>query len=482
VTDADHFTYTFAGGTSPATGTITARNNVNTLANHSPDTSPNDWTRVWNILPNADNALYINNCMLVFTAYEPSSADDYATFNGGQYKKKDYVVKTDYLDDLHFDFSNEFRINQGSADEIVDAAKVNESTVVIWKGSSWGVLSNVSFDLSQLSLDFRNTEYGLAARGAWTLAGSDLYFTATKRGVVSVRQTENGKLLGVDLPLSAPIQKLVNRIDWTKAGGIRMANWDSKLYCAVTIDNGAGNNALLVYDLVAAVRSAAANAQSVFDNYGWCGSDDGTAICPLEFLKMPVDGLERLLFLGTDGFVNLMEESYDGDDVASALAPQAIAREQITTYALTRAYLKTETRLSKPTVGTLVLQTLDPEYSAAMVFSGVNKRTALVMDKTRSMVRYFRPFDKADWDPTNVNDDHDTQDREDYTVEVGAAGLYLGSGVQLDRFQEVIHNLRLNGRQGRSFQVEATNAIGRVKLLGVGIDAMPGRERKGILS
>jgi len=481
--DNDSFSYTFAGsGTSPATGTITARDNVHTAAGSNPEDNPDDWTRVWNILPNADNALYINNRMLVPTAYEPSSADNYATFNGGTYKKKDYIVATDYLDDIHFDFSNEFRINQGSADEIVDLAKFNESTVVVWKDASWGVLSNVSLDLSQLTLDFRNTEYGLAAIGAWTMAGSDLYFFATKRGVVSVRQSEFSVLIGVDLPLSAPIQKLIDRIDWTLSDGIRMANWDSKLYCAAPMNDGGAQidtqNTILVYDLVAAAKGNT----NLLTVYGWLPRDTGTAICPMEFFKMPVDKLERLFFAGADGFVNLMEESYDGDEVAVEGTDNGLGREEIETYALTRGYLKTDTRLSKPIEGSLVLQTLNPSYSAGLVFSGVNKKTVLATDRTRDNTKYFCPWDAPRWDETNVTDDHDTPEREDYTVEVPVAGLNLGSGVEVDRFQEAIHNLRLNGRQGRSFQIEVTNTMGRVKLLAVLVEAADGRERKGVLT
>lgn len=568
VTGANTFTYPFAGSvTTPATGTITVRNNTRTVIGHSPDTNPNDWTRVWNILPNADNALYINNCLLVPTAFEPSSADNYATFNGGQYKKKDYLVKTDYLDDIHFDFANEFRINQGSADEIVDLAKFNENTAVIWKDSSWAVLSNIALDLSQLTLDFRSMEYGLAARAAWALAGSQLYFVATKRGVVSVMQTENGKLIGVDLPLSAPIQKLIDRIDWTLSAGIRLANWDSKLYVAVPLDNGthygpdlvalagsptyngvgsvslpgfesgetyryeAGNsyqlqtlgptshqtpvviapgtfvamqdnyflrgtfrdvatavirkvtpkvnNALLVYDLVAAAHG---QGNGLFNNFGWTPLDTGGAIVPTEFFKLAVDKLERLFFLGSDGYVNLLEESFDGDQVGYPAGAQGLGREQMNTYALTRTYLRTDTRLSKPISGTTVLQTMAPQYSVNLIFSGVNKKTGLTTDKTRSATKYFRPWDKPAWDATNVNDDHDTQDREDYRVELDAPGFYLGSGVVVDRFQEVIHNFRLNGRSGRSFQIELTNTRGRIKLLAVALDAQPARQRKGLLT
>ena len=238
VTSADTFTYVMAADPgSSATGTLTARNGI-VLAAQSPDSTAEAWTRVYNVLPNADNARYANNLMLVPTAYQPASVDNYATFTGGEYSKKDFLVAMDYQDETHFQFFNEFRINQGSDDEIVDLAKFNENTWIVWKERSWGVLSNVGGDFSSLTLDFREGEYGLAAVGAWAVSGRQLYFYSKGRGIVSIEQSEQGKLAGVDVPLSAPIARTLSRINGPLASLVRMAVWDNKLYCAVPLDDG----------------------------------------------------------------------------------------------------------------------------------------------------------------------------------------------------------------------------------------------------
>jgi hypothetical protein len=57
--------------------------------------------------------------------------------------------------------------------------------------------------------------------------------------VVSLRQTEYGKVQGQDLPLSDPIQPLIDRINWAWAWKARMSYWDNKLYVAVPLDDAA---------------------------------------------------------------------------------------------------------------------------------------------------------------------------------------------------------------------------------------------------
>src|SRR6185503_13349974 len=122
------------------------------LAGQSPDTNPEAWSRVYNILPNADDALYINNRLLVPTAYTPGSTTYDST---SSYTKKDFIVATDILDELHFDFENEFRINQGSDDEIVQLVKYSPDAVVVFKEKTWGILTGIALDLTDLSLDMR---------------------------------------------------------------------------------------------------------------------------------------------------------------------------------------------------------------------------------------------------------------------------------------------------------------------------------------
>jgi len=185
------------------------------------------------------------------TAYEPASVDNYATFSGGAYKKTDYVVATNYLDYLHFSFKNEFRINAGSADEIVDLFEFGTGTVIVLKTNSYGILANVALDLSSLTLVMRQG-WGCVGRGAWTAVGPAAYVLSSGRGIMVIRQTDLGELLGVAVPLSAPVQKTIAAIDWPQAAAARLTNWDNKLYCAAPMTDGV--KSILVFDFVASVR------------------------------------------------------------------------------------------------------------------------------------------------------------------------------------------------------------------------------------
>lgn len=538
-TDTWDYTMTGTPAASPASGTITARNSK-VLAGESPDSHATSWTRIYDILPNADTALYTNNRLLVPTAYTPGTTGYNST--AVTYTKVDFIVATDIQDEIHIDFSNEFRINQGSADEIVDLAKWSEDVVVIWKGKSWGVLSGVALDLTDVRFDQRSKSYGLSARGAWAEAGDNIVFVAEKRGFVNIRQSESGKLIGVDLPMSAPIQKLVDRIDWTEKDTIKLANWNSHLYAHVPIASEE-DYCVLVFSFVSAAKLGDTSQ-------GWMPLDTSSELNVLEWIKQPLDGAERLFYLSPSGWVNLMEESEQGDQVADATAEQGLAWVEIETRLKFRAQGKQLERLQSPTGAHLALETFNPSYSVTAHFEGVNKTTTLCTAVTKDNTRYTKPWNATAWDATNANDDHDTPYREDYAVRIGAnlaegtysinghrypelmidatyvyvagnstslvvdgvtiapgvfvatsgngdlsgpAGetvtaliyaaaappFYFGSGVDLGRFQEQLISFRLSGRQGRSVALELTNTQGRVRWHGLLTRSLPGRQRLG---
>lgn len=477
VADADTFTYLTASPVSgSATGTILAQTSV-VFAGQTPDSHPEAWTRTYNILPNAETALFINDLLLVPTAYEPASVDNYATFSGGTYKKVDYLVATNYLDYIHFSFANVFRINAGSADEIVDLFKFGAGTVIVLKGSSWAVLSAVALDLTQITLDVRSQEFGCVARGACGVVGSNGYFVAPKVGLMVIRQSELGTLLSVNVPLSAPIQKTIDRIDWTRKAAIRLAHWDNKLYLSAPMKDGTPT--IMVYDFVASVRLGIP-PDAVLQTQGWTPLDTSSALSVQEFHRLHLNGEERLLFLDDNGFVNLMEESDRGDHVA--LSDGTLGWEELETYMLSRMYDPSLRGQVRPTEEAFSLATFNPSYSVAIVFAGVNVRTEMVTAKTRSQLLYDRPFDALPWDPSNVNDDWATPYRQDYRVTLPAGGLNLGRGVGLLQYQESLDTRPASGRQSKGFQLEFTNTQGRVRLIGQRSSAVSGRDRKGILT
>lgn len=231
---ANTFDYTMAADPGASgSGTMLAQTSL-VLAGQSPDTNPEAWARRYDILPNADDALAINNRLLVPTAYTPG-ADGYDSTS--TWTKKDYIVATDALDYIHFDFINEFRINQGDDSEIIQLLKYDNNTVLVFKGKTWGILSALRVDLSQVTLDMRNPGYGLCGRGAAIVAGKQVYFVASNRGVVSLNQTEQGLLQSVDVPFSNDIEPWIRRINWNLKDQIRLAWWDNKLYCGVPMDD-----------------------------------------------------------------------------------------------------------------------------------------------------------------------------------------------------------------------------------------------------
>lgn len=549
--DENTFTYAFGGSaTSPATGTIKVSNmTAHWEASGDPDAGDEpgvdaDWMRLYDVLPNAELGLYINNRLLVPTAYAPGvSAYD----SSSSYTKADFLVATDVQDEVRFDFANEFRINQGSSDELVDLLKFSDDVVLVFKDGSWGSLTGVRLDLQNLSLDMRGREYGLASRGACVMAGQRAIFLAGKRGVVDVMQTEQGKIQGQDIPFSQDIERWINRIAWGVARNTaRLAYWENKLYCALPLagenpverlasgaydsedvwlvpvrpgaryrwvkgetvrhlENGesilyadgdflaqgdqvalqlTGGGGVPVSGSLVELRGDCNNTVLVYDfvQQKWAGRDTGSAMCVLEYALFPYQGVDRLFFLDAAGYVNLVEESDNGCDQVAGSDANGLGWEAIDFVWRTRRYEQVLDGLRRPNAAGLSLATWNPELDVQLIFEGVNKGTTALSGKTRDRTKYFRPWDAAPYDAGNAGDDHAAPYREDYSVDISAPGVLLGAnGMGLDVFQEWLQRVPLRGREGRRFAIEIRNRRGKVRVHGVEVESADGRARKGTL-
>ena len=473
VVDEVTFTYRFAGSaTTPATGTITCSNMSRyyaaaalTSAGESPDTHAAKWTRVYTVLPNATTALFLNNRLLIPTAYTPGGADA-APWSSASYTKADFLVAADIFDPIHFGFVNEFRINQGDDSEILDLVKYDNNNVLIFKERCWGVLSGIQASLAYITLDMRAARYGLCARGAAVVAGKDVLFVSSSRGVVSIRQTEQGLLQSVDLPFSNEIDPWIQRINWNLAGRIRAAWWNDKLYVAAAMDDATVNNVLLVYD---------------FRAQAWAGRDTGAAICPQEFILATWGGRERLFFLGTDGFVSLLEEDPGGDQVRDLGAAGGLSTAAIATRAVTRGYRHEELAPKKFPSVELGLAVWNARFSVTANTGAARGSRALVANQSFSRTAYLRPFDALPWDSDNSGLDFDTPFRGNYSVALSAGGFQCGGGLQPDQFQDVFLRQSARTLDGQFIQFTVTSDQGRCKLKSVAPAARPGPRRSGIL-
>ena len=243
-------------------------------------------------IPNAENTLFFQNRLLV--PHTPAAG-----------YKADHVAVSDILDYTSYDpVYNSFKINQGDSDNIRRLYKFNDTTVVVFKDTSIYAVSNLTGDWSQNAvLDQITTEYGLVGPRSVANTGDDLWFLS-QRGVVSLRQTELNKVQGVNQPQSAPIQPIIDRIDFSVARETACgAYWRDRYYLSVPIDGSQQNNAVLVYD---------------FLNQAWSGYDDGDAIKIKYLFIADFQGSEHLYYVDYSGTVGL----YEFGELESQLASQ----------------------------------------------------------------------------------------------------------------------------------------------------------------
>ena len=184
------------------------QNIVQTLANVASGT---------NVIPPAVRGLFFQNRLFI-----PNDNDEIVVSDFNDYTRYQPVVQ-------------ELKVNQGSSDSIVNMAKFNDTTIIAFKQNSVYAISNIYGNLGAAVQDQITDQFGLVAAESVAHCGADLLFLS-QMGVMSLRQTEQNKIQGVSLPLSEPIQPLIDRINWKYAGNAKAAYWDNKYYLAVPLD------------------------------------------------------------------------------------------------------------------------------------------------------------------------------------------------------------------------------------------------------
>lgn len=352
-------------------------------------------------------------------------------------------------------FYQSFRINQGSADRLVSIAKFNDTTLIAAKAQSIYAVSNIVGDNAGLAenatLNEITREYGCIAPRSWVQVGNDLWFLAHKRGVVSIRQTETNALQGVDVPVSRDVDPYIQRINWDYASQATAETWNNLVFFAVPIDGSTVNNAILVYSTL---------------TQRWAGVHTGEALKVRDWIKFTLDGVVRLGFLSTHGYIYLYLDGYNdhvGDEEGN------ITYQPIATTLRTRGYgagIRGTKRFSRAQSR---IRTWNPSYTVAGVADG-HREITLSATVTKDRTRYIRPAGQARWDPSNANNDWDTPFREDYSMD--GDGLQPtdpeGDGtVAFDIMQEFDESWNLRRQHGQHLQLEIASSRGRIEVASV---------------
>lgn len=377
---------------------------------------------------------------------------------------RDEIGVSDALDYSMYDpIFGVFRVNAGTADPIVGAYPFARSNVLIGKRRSWDVLANFIGDITNsestayqnVSMQVLSSTVGIAARRSFAMVGGDALFLADSPiiGVYNISEVVQERLQTGDVPISDPIQPIMDRINTAAIDGAVACVLGPYYFLAVPLDGATANNTVLVYNTV---------------TKGWDGYDTWHAS-----FGMQIDDLLVMNYLGLPA-VYAVNKSLDKIHVLYASGARAddkgSAEYEISDRLDTRGYStlgwnagsKRDFRRLE-----LVIRTWRPSVTVTAVFEDAGDTRALTASAvTKDRTKYFR-FGVADFVATNVNGDFATAGREDYSIAPGSTGIYPGTnGITPMTKQE--STLRFSPTmRGRTLSLRIENAQGACDVVSV---------------
>lgn len=389
-------------------------------------------------IPNAGDAVAFGNRLFVISG-------------------RDEIVVSDILDYTRFSrVRGRWTINQGTGSALTRLAPFNQTTLLAFKGSTIYLIGNVYGDLSEVRVDVLTTEYGCVAPDTVLAVGRDVYFLS-EAGYFGVSQALDNKLQAVEEPVSAPIQPIIDRINWNAVGGAVAAYHENRIFLAVPLDGSVDNNAILVLNLL---------------NKAWEGVWTADFLKVQNFVRLDRAGKRRLFVVngGGQGALEAGALFLTGAGVEDNLYGVV---HPVECELLSRGFAANE-QGQKDFLRVIVdVQTWNPRLSVGTRSDGVNEEIALETDMERDRRRYMI-HGKGFYDVTNEAGGHSDPWREDYSVELAdGAGIYPRSGFDPVQFQRVQFPYSLN-RRGEYCQVRVRNTRGMMRLNSLVIEARGG--------
>ena len=372
---------------------------------------------------------------------------------------RDEVAVSDYLNYTRYQpIRSAFRVNTGSSDKLVGVFKFDPNTLLVFKEASVYAVRNVYGDLADAQLDQLTDQYGCAAERSIVSAGSDVIFLSDQRGVVSLRQSVAGETQSVDVPLSQPIQPIIDRIDWTKAGDAVGAYSNNRYYLAVPLrgvnETASGNNAILVYD---------------FLTKAWSGVDFIDGIGIKDFFFVNYKGAKRLFVLTNDGQILLYDDpQYGGIDDQTIGSNNKTSHTVIEGRLLTRGFTCGVPDKKRFTASFARVEVYGGAYTITGRADGVNE--ALEISNESFSRNQYETAIISDYSTNNSGDNFFDQGREDYSINAGDNIVCGSNGFGVDRKQAHTDRDRFK-IEGQYLQLDFKTTSGLVDIRGVSLTA-----------
>lgn len=421
---------------------------------------------------------------------------------------RDDIYASDIYDFDSYDYVNQlFSVGKGDGDEIVALVPFKDNFAVVFKKHSTSYLSGINEFVdtttgdtlaNHVNVRYISSNTGCIGPKAFAVHGEQISFVSY-RGITNISRTTENTLQGLDVPLSEPIHRMIERVNWNSATLSCATFYSNYLLFAVPVDGKTTPNSVLVYDLLGANGSGA-----------WVSEWTSELMKPLDFFVEE----ENLYFLSDDGAMRQMfiDDPWDSNDVfidtpmynpgtnyaigdhvmhevndtktiyvcilahrdkyvtnttywTAVTDPQNLYR--ISTDIWTRFFeFNDEVSPKHFSRCEMLFQHQNPTVSLQYEDEDPNTLTSVFSSITYDQATYD-VANTADWQTDNDNLDYENPHRQDYTFFVyDPAGFYMDAdnGVKINVYES--HALKFIPRllNNRSFSVKVQNTTGAMKI------------------
>jgi len=155
------------------------------------------------------------------------------------------IIMSDVLDYTSYDnILGVFRINAGESDSITSVFPYLAGSVVVFMRESVHLLENFTVDPFQSSQRLLNSRLGSEGSYGPLMVGGDIIFLARSGGFYRLSQIiSETNITATPIPVSRPIQPIIDRIEWKWARYMATALLDDYAYFALPLLNRMGGGA-----------------------------------------------------------------------------------------------------------------------------------------------------------------------------------------------------------------------------------------------
>jgi hypothetical protein len=137
------------------------------------------------------------------------------------------------------------------SDVITGQVNWQRQTLAVFRnGSTWIIETGPNLDVVDWEINRASATVGCCSHGTIVQCGVDVFFLSeTGNGVYALSQVPTSDQMGVWQPISAPIKRYIDRINWSAVANARATYWNDLYILSAPIDDSTFNNAIFAYSV-----------------------------------------------------------------------------------------------------------------------------------------------------------------------------------------------------------------------------------------